>query len=150
VRTHRNRNRRFADRGRRRSRGREHRPHLVGTKRLRRVAAAGRHSLATRSSLHAIAHAWAVKLAKAGSLSHNPRLEADINAVCPNWTAIGENVAISKSKKASHVFAQYMHSPPHKANLLDASYRQVGFASVKVVTHGHLRIFNVMDFANHC
>jgi uncharacterized protein YkwD len=43
-----------------------------------------------------------------------------------------------------------MHSPEHRANILDKNYRQVGIATVKRVVDGQTTQWDVMDFGNHC
>jgi uncharacterized protein YkwD len=43
-----------------------------------------------------------------------------------------------------------MHSPPHRANILDKHYTVLGIATVSVTRNGVTTQWNVMDFANHC
>lgn len=97
-----------------------------------------------------IAHTYAEHLAKTGELIHNPALVNKVTAACPSWTAAGENIGEVTGNRPHPLFAAYMHSPPHRANLLDGSYSQVGIASVRVVEHGQTVQWNVIDFGNHC
>jgi uncharacterized protein YkwD len=97
-----------------------------------------------------VAHAWAKHLAATGVLEHNPSLAARVGKICPNWTAIGENVGVVYGNSANTLFQAYMHSPEHRANILDKSYRQVGIATVKTTVNGQVQQWDVMDFGNHC
>jgi uncharacterized protein YkwD len=106
--------------------------------------------LSMSSKLHGVAQTWAQHLAKTGRLVHNPKLEAQVAQRCPHWTAIGENIAYGNGRHPRTVFRAYMHSPGHRANILDKRYAQVGIATVTVHRHGRLEQWNVMDFANHC
>ncbi len=113
-------------------------------------AANARHSYTMIHKLHHVARLWARHLAATGVLEHNPALVADVSRVCPNWTALGENVGVEGGSNAGELFSAYMHSPPHRANILDSSYTVVGIATVTVTWHGQQTQWNVMDFANHC
>jgi uncharacterized protein YkwD len=97
-----------------------------------------------------VAHAWAEHMARTGRLEHNPSLESKISNKCPAWRNIGENVGVVYGSSVRQLFHAYMHSPDHRANILDHHYRQVGIATVKVVHHGHVQEWDVMDFGNHC
>jgi len=112
----------------------------------------GTHDYRANHKLWRISHAYAEHLAATGQLVHNPNLESEVSRACPDWTSLGENIGVSTGggSGAHQMFEAYMHSPPHRANLLDSSYRQVGIATVKVTRHGKVQKWNVMDFANHC
>lgn len=98
-----------------------------------------------------IAHTYAEHLAATGSLVHNPNLQKQVTKTCPRWTALGENIAQGLGTNPDDVFQAYMHSPEHKANLLDKHYRQVGIATVTVTdSSGNQIQWNVIDFANNC
>jgi uncharacterized protein YkwD len=109
-----------------------------------------RHSYESSTRLAPIAHAWAKHLANHGALEHNPNLVKDVTKVCPDWTTLGENVGYSFGSNAHELFSAYMHSPPHKANILDSHYKMVSIQTYTVVRHGQVEQWNVMDFANHC
>lgn len=100
--------------------------------------------------LWSIAHSYAKHLAKTGRLSHNPRLVHKLDRACPSWGAVGENVGVETGRSPGALFRAYMHSPEHRANILDHNYTQVGIASVQVTRHGKIKNYNVIDFANHC
>jgi uncharacterized protein YkwD len=105
---------------------------------------------AMNDKLWVIAHAWAKHLSKVGTLSHNPNLAKRVTKVCPNWTSIGENVGTVTGGHATTLFQAYMHSPSHRANILDKRYTQVGIATVKTKVNGEVVEWDVMDFGNHC
>ena len=100
--------------------------------------------------VHRIAHRWAEHLASTGYLEHNPNLVAEVTRACPHWTTLGENVGVSGGTDAGRLFSAYMHSPPHRANILDKQYTVLGIATVSVTQNGETTQWNVMDFANHC
>jgi uncharacterized protein YkwD len=113
-------------------------------------AAANRRDYAMNPRLWRVAHAWAKHLAATGVLEHNPNLVPELGKACPKWTAIGENVGVVYDESLDQLFQAYMHSPPHRANILDKRYSEVGFATVKVTRNGQVQQWDVMDFANHC
>jgi uncharacterized protein YkwD len=123
---------------------------LLGhSNRARAAHDAGRYAM--NRKLWAVAHHWAEHLAHAGVLEHNPQLTKELSVQCPRWTAIGENVGVVNEAGEGDLFAAYMASPEHRANILDRRYRQVGIASVKVTTaSGQVQEWDVMDFGNHC
>lgn len=113
-------------------------------------ASYAKHEFRMSHPLWRIAHAYAEHMARTGELIHNPALEREVTKVCPNWTALGENIGKHGGNDPRSMFKAYMHSAPHRANLLDGSYREVGVATVRVTRHHHVEQWNVMDFANHC
>jgi uncharacterized protein YkwD len=98
--------------------------------------AAGLRPLKVSPDLTAVANKWAVALAKKGGLAHNPALGSAIK----NWTGLAENVGMGQT--AAQLHAAFMHSAPHRANILAPIYTQVG-VGVVVVDH---EIFVVEDF----
>jgi len=107
-------------------------------------------SYAMSTKLGNVAFNWAKHLARTETLEHNPDLVRDITKVCPHWTQLGENVGDSSGDHAGSLFTAYMHSPPHRANILDSHFTVVGIETVTVVRNGQSQQWNVMDFANHC
>jgi uncharacterized protein YkwD len=102
-------------------------------------------------TLSSVARRWAQHLARTGVLAHNPSLTKQITSLCPRWTAIGENVGVVNAANDRELFAAYMASPEHRANILDPAYRQIGIATVKVTTAtGQVREWDVMDFGDRC
>ena len=140
-----------------------HRPHLEqGSVQIRKFDqrllvranhARSRHDvtpLQMNNKLWKIAHAWAQHMARTGTLQHNPRLQTKISRKCPRWHHFGENVAYTLNRGNKRMFRAYMHSPGHRANILDHHFHQVGIATVKVVHHHDVKEWNVMDFADRC
>jgi len=80
--------------------------------------------LAVSADLVKVARAQALRMANANVLYHNPHLTTDVK----NWRWVGENVGYGGS--ASIVHYAFMHSPPHKANILDRDYTQLGIGAV--------------------
>jgi uncharacterized protein YkwD len=76
------------------------------------------------ASLTSYAHAHARQMARRGGLFHT----ANFNVICC-WSAVGENVAYNRTVTRVHV--SLMHSPPHRANILNPAFRQVGIGIVK-------------------
>jgi uncharacterized protein YkwD len=109
-----------------------------------------RHAYKHNHRVHHIAHSWAEHLASTGYLGHNPNLVAEVTRACPHWTTLGENVGVEGGKSPGRLFSAYMHSPPHRANILDKHYTVLGIATVTVTRNGETTQWNVMDFANHC
>ncbi|MGZ4595742.1 MAG: CAP domain-containing protein [Actinomycetes bacterium] len=82
---------------------------------------------ATRSDLVAVARAQAGRMASSSRLYHNPNLTRDVH----NWRWVGENVGYGPD--ATLVHTAFMNSAPHRANILDHDYTEVG---VGVVVRG--------------
>jgi hypothetical protein len=103
---------------------------------------AGLPALAENAQLDAVAQAWANKLAAAGVLSHNPAVRTQVT----NWTVLGENVGMAGDVPT--VQNAFMHSPEHKANILDPRYTQMGVGSATSIypSCGCPVIWVVVDF----
>lgn len=86
----------------------------------------GLPSLATRRDLVAVARAQATRMADSGTLFHNPNLTTDVT----NWRWVGENVGYGPDALTVHV--AFMQSAPHRANILDRDYTEVGIGAVVV------------------
>jgi hypothetical protein len=91
--------------------------------------------------------AWehAQRMVASGALSHQLPGEPDIivrvQQVGLHASTVGENVA--EAPTAGEINDEWMHSPPHRANLLDPRVNTVGIAIVQ--RHGEL--YAVEDFA---
>jgi uncharacterized protein YkwD len=84
----------------------------------------GRPALSTSSELASVARAWAAKMASSNTLKHNPNLTSQIT----NWRYAGENVGVGGDVSGLH--QAFMDSAPHKANILDRDYTQIGVGVV--------------------
>jgi uncharacterized protein YkwD len=82
--------------------------------------AAGHRALSTSSDLTAVARAWAARMGSSNTLKHNPNLTSQVT----NWRYAGENVGVGGDVSSLH--KAFMDSAPHKANILDRDYTQVG------------------------
>lgn len=92
-----------------------------------------------------VARRWAWRLADAQRLWHNPSLVHDVAAAGAGaWTMIAENVGFGPAQQPHTLFEAYMHSPEHRANILDRSARYVG---VGVVERDGLA-YNTLDFTD--
>jgi uncharacterized protein YkwD len=96
--------------------------------------------------IHA-ARAHAEEMAEQGQLSHQfegePSLPRRLSAASPlRLDHAGENVALNRTADGAH--DSLMHSPPHRENLLDASYNIAGFG---VIREGD-RLYVVQDFGH--
>jgi cysteine-rich secretory family protein/putative peptidoglycan binding protein len=87
-------------------------------------SARGVPRLATRSDLVAVARAQAGRMASRNRLYHNPNLTMDVR----NWRWVGENVGYGPSSTSVH--RAFMNSAPHKANILDRDYTEIGIGVV--------------------
>jgi uncharacterized protein YkwD len=82
--------------------------------------------LTVRSSLVTVARAQAHRMADRNTLYHNPNLTTDVT----NWRWVGENVGYGPDALTVHV--AFMQSAPHRANILDRDYTEVGIGAVVV------------------
>lgn len=79
--------------------------------------------------LSAVALRWARVLRASTTLRHNPRLSTEVSG----WRKLGENVGYGPDPATAH--RAFMASAPHRANILDRDYRQLGLAVVKDAHH---------------
>jgi uncharacterized protein YkwD len=97
----------------------------------------GRRSLTTRTELTWVARSWARSMAAGNSLRHNPTLGRQVYG----WHYLGENVGVGGDVTGLH--QALMNSAPHRANILDRNYTQVGIG----VAYGHGRTWVVQVFS---
>jgi len=94
-------------------------------------AAVGAPPLRLSSAMSAVATAWSSHLAASGAcpggLAHNRSFSTQIPR---GWTAAGENVACNTSADALGLETQWMSSPPHRANILNPAYTDIGIGIV--------------------
>ena len=91
-----------------------------------RRAWAGVAPLTLQACPDGFASRWSSILAGNGSLSHQ-KLEPILSS-CSAHTA-GENVGMNSSQDADSMFAAFMASPPHAANILSRSFTAVGIGA---------------------
>lgn len=94
-------------------------------------AKSGAQPLQQVSALDTIAATWSDRMAGEGRLYHNPQFGQLTFATGANRAA--ENVAYgsrtpgSPEQLAQTLFNQWMNSPGHRANILNANYNAIGF-----------------------
>jgi hypothetical protein len=92
-----------------------------------------------------VAWCWTQHLADDRTLSHNGRLGRQLATHgSSRWRVYGENVGVGSVEDPDGLFEAYMHSPEHRANILNPDYRFVGLA---VVFTGS-RSWNTFDFVD--
>jgi uncharacterized protein YkwD len=84
----------------------------------------GRPALVVRADLVKVARGQAGRMASSNTLYHNPKLTSDVK----NWTWVGENVGYGPDESA--VDAAFMASTPHRDNILDTDYTELGIGVV--------------------
>ena len=84
----------------------------------------GLPTLALDPQASSVAQTWSLKMAGAGTLSHNPNLSNQISS----WSKLGENVGTGGA--VSGIFAALVASPPHMLNMSDGGFTTVGVGSV--------------------
>jgi uncharacterized protein YkwD len=96
----------------------------------RERVAQGLPPLRWNANLAAAAHAHALLMAQHNTLSHQFSGEAPlqdrVRSAGARFTEVAENVAEGPSPEMIH--AGWMHSPPHRANLLDPELTDIGIA----------------------
>lgn len=114
--------------------------HAINHARLAR----GLRALTVAAGTTDVAHHWSCRQAEANLLAHNPRLGSQLSAHGSDlWTTYAENVGVQPaSSSPRHLFRLYMHSPEHRANILDPSMRFVGVWSKR----GYGERYNTIDF----
>ena len=88
-------------------------------------ASKGLGALQSDARLDAVAQDWANQMAARGSLVHNPNLSKQAPA---GWRKLGENVGVGGTEPT--LFAAFVASPGHFANLVDPQFNNVGIAVV--------------------
>src|SRR5690242_5672135 len=84
----------------------------------------GLRPYATSSELASVALGQARRMAAAQKLYHNPGLATQVS----NWRYVGENVGYGPD--VSTLMTAFMNSAPHRANILDHQFTQVGVGAV--------------------
>src|SRR5436309_10693927 len=82
--------------------------------------ASGLRPYSVAYDLTSVARQHSAQMAQRQSLYHNPNLTTQVQ----NWQAVGENVG--EGPTVTDIHDAFMHSPEHKANILDHDFTQVG------------------------
>ncbi len=91
-----------------------------------RRASAGRARLPVNGALATVAGGWAAQMARTNVLAHNQRLATSIRG----WRYLGENVGVGYS--AGSLEGAFWASAPHRSNMLDPDFTQIGVAVMDV------------------
>jgi len=102
----------------------------------------GARQLVSRAEILVVAHDHSVEMASRGAIFHNDAYFTAQSHLRLGASVFGENVAMNTSLDDAH--RRLMASPGHRANILDARFRQVGFS---VVSDGRDELFVTEDFA---
>lgn len=94
----------------------------------------GLRPLHARPGLMRYARDHARSMAARGYLFHT----SNFNVICC-WSAIAENIGVNVTVRSVH--RAFMHSPPHRANLLNPRLRAVGVGVVR--SHGQLWVTEI-------
>lgn len=94
-------------------------------------ASEGTPALVRNPQIDAVAAAWAEHLAATGTFQHNPDF---FRQIPPGWRTAGENIAMNSYDPVA-LATQWENSPPHRANLVNPAFNQIG---IGVVEHGGL------------
>ena len=97
-----------------------------------------------------IATEWSQQLASDRHLRNNPGLRAAIDASCPKWRKLGENVGVAGESTADDLFASYMRHTGERKVMLNPKFTWVGVHSEQIDEDGSPVTWSVLDFANHC
>jgi hypothetical protein len=87
-------------------------------------ASHGLKGYAVSSQLTSVALGQAERMAAQGRLYHNPSLASQVTG----WKYVGENVGYGPD--VSSLFQAFMNSSPHRANILDHDFTQIGVGAV--------------------
>jgi uncharacterized protein YkwD len=97
------------------------------------------------SNLAAAAREHCAVMVHHEALSHQfpgePDLLKRISGTGASFSALAENVAVAPTAQEIHY--EWMHSPPHRANILDPQLTAVGIAAMP----GHKGVYAVQDFS---
>ena len=107
---------------------------------------AGLSALRWDTKLAAAAREHCALLVQHDALSHQfpgePGLQARLNSAGAEFSVAAENVALAPTPDEIHY--EWMHSPPHRANILDPQLNAIGIAAMP----GKRGLYAVQDFSH--
>jgi uncharacterized protein YkwD len=108
-------------------------------------AVRGMHPLTITPCAEDFARHWTQTMAKRNQLQHNPALSAMWSkANCRDSSLLAENIGRSGTN-ADQLYVAYMHSPEHRANILNPKLRYVGIGSWQ---RSDGSVYDTVDFTN--
>ncbi len=96
--------------------------------------------LRSDSRLVEVARDQAERMRDQGRIFHNPNNGADVEAQGVDWERVGENVGVGPN--AADVQRAFMNSSPHRANILDPRFTELG-VGVAVASNGRVYVAQV-------
>ncbi|WP_147796347.1 CAP domain-containing protein [Cellulomonas sp. Y8] len=90
-------------------------------------ATEGKPALVRNAQIDAVAAAWAEHMATTGQFQHNPDFFRQIPA---GWRTAGENIAMNSYNPVA-LYTQWQNSPPHRANMVNPAFDQIGIGVVE-------------------
>lgn len=96
----------------------------------RERAAAGLTALQAAGDAAGIAQDWSGRMARAEKLSHNDDYFTPASMDRLDAVRVGENVAFADTVDEIH--DMFMDSPPHRKNILNPEFREVGFGAARM------------------
>lgn len=125
-------------------------------------AANGVAGLSRSSCMTNAARAWSVNMASSLTMKHSgtdgPTIRAYYGKYCPNAGSapyMGENVAmfytsspVSGEQLAAQIFNQFKNSPHHNANMLNGTFRYVGYGAAHVQVGSLHYYYATQSFVN--
>jgi uncharacterized protein YkwD len=107
---------------------------------------AGLPALRWEARLAAAAREHCALLVQHDALSHQfpgePGLQERLNSAGAEFSVAAENIALAPTPDEIHY--EWMHSPPHRANILDPQLNAIGIAA----TPGNRGLYAVQDFSH--
>lgn len=88
-----------------------------------------RGPLSLNARISALVERHSEEMAKAGSLFHTSNVGTYLAGV--SWHSWGENVGYTRSGTVSDLQKAFMHSPVHRDNILNGSYKHVAIGTVE-------------------
>jgi uncharacterized protein YkwD len=103
------------------------------------------HPLTVAPCAEDFARQWTQTMAHRDLLEHNPALKTMWSrSLCRNASKVAENIGVAGTDPDT-LYAAYMRSPAHRANILDPKLRYVGIGSWQLADGS---VFNTIDFSN--
>jgi uncharacterized protein YkwD len=105
----------------------------------------GLHPLTVAPCAEDFARQWTKVMAQRDVLEHNPALtKLWSKSNCRDASKVAENIGVAGTDP-DVLYAAYMNSPEHRANILDPKLRYVGIGSWE---RSDGSVFNTVDFSN--
>lgn len=113
-------------------------------------AKAGVPRLKVSVSISNVARAWSGTMASSGTFAHNPSYTTKMPS---GWTAAAENIAWVSSTAGQRapleIQTNLMNSAPHRANILDPRFTDLGIGVAFVTRGGSYYVYLTQNFARY-